>query len=304
MKIGAYYYGWYEQNWLHKTIRSSDPPRLGEYNNTIASDAVNKHMEMLSLAGVDFISISFQGEDHGHLIDAAAKHDIKVTYFYESLHRSVKGLVPFSNLASIIEDIEAISEFMLEPNWLRIDGRPVLMIYVTRCFRDKPAEMFKAIRDAFPDIYLVADELFWNDVPDERMTMFDAITAYNMYQPGRFSTESDEKTFDTYLNTAKTRMISHKAQADRLSLPLWGTAMPGYDDTGVRPDVKHAPIPRLDGKFFEASLEDALNISSGAMMICSWNEVYEDSQIEPMTSYGTKYMDILRAFKEKKCQQS
>jgi hypothetical protein len=301
MLLGAYYYGWYSQNWLSRTVRQTDPPILGEYNNTIYSDVIHKQMEMMKQGGIDFISVSWQGEDHGHILDAANKTGVKVTYFYESLKWAKKGKVPLDALDGIIKDMDGLIEAMQESSWFKIDGRPVLMVYVTRCYRESPEKIFEAIRAKIPNVFIVADELFWGDIPDSKIRLFDAITAYNMYKPGKFSTASPEETARTYLENSINMMTIHSKQCQRLNIPLWGNAIPGYNDLGVRPDQKHHPVPRLDGEFFKISLEDAAKVSSSSkvIIVTSYGEWYEDTQIEPAISYDYLYLDILRNFKNK-----
>lgn len=297
--IGCYYYAWYKNDWLKHTVRVNDPPLLGEYNNTIYCTAVHEHMKSLKKAGVDFISISYQREDHGHIIDIAKLYGIKVTYFYESLKRAEKDFIPYKNHCLILNDISEFIEYTQEDNWLKIDNRPVLMFYVTRCLIENPLNLFESIRKKFGDMFIVGDELFWYDVPDERIKMFDAVTAYNMYEVGRFSTESPAETCRTYLENTQKTMLVHALQASRLKITIWGNAMPGYDDSGVRPERKNPPIPRIEGEFFKRSLSNAIeisNISSGVrpcVMITSFGEWYEDTQIEEATSYKTMYLDIL-----------
>jgi hypothetical protein len=92
-------------------------------------------------------------------------------------------------------------------------------------------------------------------------------------------------------------MTIHSEQCKRLGIPLWGNAMPGYDDSGVRPDQKHHPIPRLEGEFFKKSLNDAMKISAQCITVTSFNEIYEDSHIEPCQSYGSLYLNIMSHFK-------
>lgn len=299
MKIGAYYYAWYHQKWLHQTVRTNDQPIRGEYDNTKYGQVILDQMIEMRAAGIDFISVSWNAKDYGHVLDAASETGMKVTYFYESLlhYDSSKFMVPFSSMDKILDDMEAIRDDMMEDCWLKIDGRPVLMFYVTRCYKENAAEMFDAIRKSIPNVYMVADEYFWEEVPDKRVRMFDALTSYNMYQKERLSGTSDEEICENYLSSCRQKMNEYSSQCRRLGKPLWGCAMPGYDDSGVRPEKKHPYISRLDGKFFKQSLLDAKNISDQVLMICSYSEWYEDTQIEPCSSYGSLYANMVKEFK-------
>lgn len=299
---GAYYYGWHKGPWLARTARPDDLPLLGEYDNTRHGPAVTAHMGMAKQAGINFLAVSWWGNDYGYVLDAAKQAGIKIVYFYESLRRSLgKDPIPLSALPLILNDMAVIREDMQENAWLRIDGRPVLMIYVTRCYRNEAQKFFSAIRSALPGVFLVGDELWWQPVPDWRIEMFDAVTFYNMFKKNMkcFQETSPEKVAFGYLDECKPILLKHAEQCRRLGIPLWGCAMPGYDDSGVRPEKKHPPVPGLDGEFFRRSLADALDISIGnqALTICSMNENYESTGIEPRQSYGNLYLDILKKFK-------
>lgn len=305
MLIGAYYYC-LDGPWLDLTVRKSDPPIRGEYDNTKYGPVIVDQMYEMWSAGIDFVSVSWghgERKDYGHILDAAKETGIKVTYFYESLiHWSDKrASIPAYALETILENIEIIKEDMLEDCWLKIDDRPVLMFYVTRCFKEQTDKMFREIRKAIPNVYLVADELWWDPIPDEKVEMFDSVTAYNMYLHllPCFEENDPEKRAMSYLDSCREMMQKHADQSRRLNRPLWGTAMPGYDDFGVRPEQNHPLLSRLNGDFFRRSLKDARDSSIGqqALMICSYCEHFEDTAIEPCRSFGSTYLDIVKTFK-------
>lgn len=300
MLIGAYYYAWYSYNWLKHTIRWMDRPLAGEYCNTQFGPVLDLHMDMAKKGGIDFLSISWHaGQNHDHMLDAVKNAGLKATYFYESLQRGKDGWVPAESLPGILEDMRLVKDLMTEECWLKIDGRPVLMIYVTRAYKGHAAMSLREIRKVLPDAFLVGDELWWDPLDPEVLKLLDATTWYNMYQPGRFQADTEKQAADTYLESSRKQLAPLVEQCKSLGVNVWGCAMPGYDDRGVRPGEKHIPIPRLEGEFFKRSLVDALNLSHGrqATMVTSFNEVYEDSQIEPCQSYGNKYLEILSEFK-------
>jgi hypothetical protein len=301
--LGSYYYAWYKDRWLSRTIRKNDPPLLGEYDNTVSGDVVRQQILDIKSAGIDFVSISWSpGDSHQHVMNAASEHGVKVTFLYESLQHELKGVVTEAALPLILADMRVIKQAMQQDCWLKINGRPVLMIYVTRAYRGNVDNIFRRVRNALGDVFIVADQLFWEPLPYETAIRYDALTAYNMYQTKRFSAASPEETCESYLASSLKQMKYYAKMCSDYGIPLWGNAMPGYDDSGVRPDRQHPPIPRQEGDFFKRSLADALGVSNArqALMVTSWNEVYEDSQIEPCISYGDRYLKILAEFKRDK----
>lgn len=301
MIIGAYAYYWYSGDWLNQTIRMHDPPVLGQYD-TSNLDVICSQMTLAKQYGIDFFAVSWwPGRDYSHVLDAANKTGMKLTYFYESMHHSEAGVVHEEKLPLILRDLGEIKHDLDEDCWLRINGKPVMMVYVTRAYRGDLTAVFGSMRKALGDPFLVGDHLFWDTLKPEVASWFDALTAYNMYKPKKFSTASPEETCRTYLDGSQDQMNYYAAECKKLGISLWGNALPGYDDRGVRPDRKHPPVPRLDGDFFKKSLENAVTVTTGdprVVMITSYSEWYEDTQIEPATSYGCKYLDLLKTFKD------
>jgi hypothetical protein len=187
---------------------------------------------------------------------------------------------------------------MHEDCWYKIDGRPVVFLYITRCY-EKPEVLVPEIRKVLGNnVFLVGDEAFWGPMSPSRVVLYDAITAYNLYQPGRFSGEDDQAIANSYLKSCDAAWEMHYDICRKAGVPLWANVKPGYDDRGVRPQEKHAPIPRLGGDFLRRSLEAVVKFSPDYVTGTSWNEFYEDTNVEPVASYGSLYVDILANFRK------
>jgi hypothetical protein len=295
MLIGAYYYAWYKNNWLSQTNRISDPPLLGEYDNVYYGKVAVRHMRMMKKAGIDFAAISWSSKaDYGHILDAAESSDMKVTALYESLDNATGENLTLieKDFPSVISDIRSISDDFNEDCWLRIDGKPVVIIYVSRNYQ-KPRQIFPAIREAIGDVFLVGDEVFWEDLDEDRIKHFDALTTYNWYQNGKMTGTTECEICDSFLDNIRSRVRTHQFKLDKTGVPYWPVTMPGYNDNVVRPQSLNIPIPRLDGYFFEATIKDAMANKPRVCMITSMNEWMEDTQIEPSASYGKQYLDIV-----------
>lgn len=301
MQIGAYYYPWYSGRWLGRTARFRDRPLLGQYDNHVYGDEIIQHIRDMKKYGIDFAAVSWEPTNttYEHVLDIALEEDFPITVFYESLCRATgkNQRVTRRDFPKILEDMEQLACDMRETAWLKIDGKPVLMLYVTRNY-DLPDDIFPAIRKVLGNVFLVGDEVFWATSRPERLKYFDAVTSYNFYQPGRFKEGSDKEICDSFMKNIQEAEDKSVAICRKTGVPYWPVAMPGYNDTRIRPQAKHAIIPRLDGYFYEQSLKNVLRHGSQVCMICTYNEWYEDSQIEPAKSYGNKYLEMTKKFKD------
>jgi hypothetical protein len=68
------------------------------------------------------------------------------------------------------------------------------------------------------------------------------------------------------------------------------TVIPGYDDTKIRkPGLK---ADRLDGRTYRVLWEEAVKAKPDWVLITSWNEWHEGSEIEPSLEDGNKYIEL------------
>ena len=87
---------------------------------------------------------------------------------------------------------------------------------------------------------------------------------------------------------------------DRLArghgLRLVPNAMPGYDDTPLR-GVGRVTINRRRGDFYRESFQVAapfVDDEQPMLLITSFNEWHEGTELEPSDEYGEKYLDLTR----------
>jgi hypothetical protein len=88
------------------------------------------------------------------------------------------------------------------------------------------------------------------------------------------------------------RRLADYNRAHSANKPHISTVMPGYDDSRIR--TGHAVRDRANGDYYRAAWQDAINRKAQAVIITSWNEWYEGTQIEPSQSYGNLYLDLTR----------
>jgi hypothetical protein len=81
---------------------------------------------------------------------------------------------------------------------------------------------------------------------------------------------------------------------------LWAaTIMPGWDDRlagagGLRDPAAAFERPRENGAFYMATCQKAAESRPDLVMITSFNEWVEGTQIEPSVTYGDAYLNLTR----------
>ena len=78
------------------------------------------------------------------------------------------------------------------------------------------------------------------------------------------------------------------------------TIIPGYDDS-VQPSRK-SPRPiteRYNGDTYKVMWEEAIAVNPDWVLVTSWNEWHEGSEIEPSAELGNRELDTTRRFARK-----
>jgi hypothetical protein len=113
---------------------------------------------------------------------------------------------------------------------------------------------------------------------------FQAVTAYNMYYRPDFLA-AVEKQF----------AAADKAARDR-GLRLVPNVMPGYDDTPLR-GTDRITINRRRGDFYREYWRLAARFvgpDQPLLLVTSFNEWHEGTEIEPSTEFGAAYLELTR----------
>ena len=334
--VGVYYYPWYRQpgDWrrvMRQHLKEPQEPKVGLYRSD-DPNVVAEHIAQSLRGGISFWAVSWWGPEQRCDVtfrNAILKHPDAAELKYAILYESTGRLRRFRNPSYTrwITDLTYLKEnYFDHPYYLRIDDKPVIFVYLTReYFRNQGQDALKEMREKFPQIYLVGDDVFGAGYKSEWAKNFDAVTAYDVYgqSVGRFG--GTHKAIEFLANNYRHA----KAQANAVGTAFMPTIAPGYNDTAVRKghpgraryftDMKESK----EGDIFRAMIREValphLDPKCGnIMMITSFNEWYEDTQIEATSGtartsdtddsetgtyftggdryvdYGHLYLDILR----------
>ncbi len=300
--VGVYYYPWHGPgtgghgfgNTLRDHLVPKQYPKLGYYDNAdpaVIAAQINQSVQ----ANIHFWACSWWGpggfEDNiikNHILTHAQAGELKYAIMYESTGRL--GSFSSPDYSLLVPDVQYLSDnYFGNPNYLKIDGRPVIFIYLTRVyFRNKGDAALAGLRAAFPNLYIVADDIFGRYYSSSYASKWDAVTAYDVYGQtlGSYgSTQAALNRLEDILNDAKTA-------ANSVGAGLIPFASPGFNDRGVRSG--HSGAPRyfednplsVEGDLFRVMLRDVVvpkvdALAENMLMVTSFNEWHEDTQIEP-----------------------
>ncbi|HZT38024.1 MAG TPA: glycoside hydrolase family 99-like domain-containing protein [Bryobacteraceae bacterium] len=303
-EVLAFYYGWYGNpqisgRWYHwkdvdvsrKYIaESTHYPALGPYDSHDPA-VVDTHCREAKDAGVTGFIVSWwrQGDFHDEglplLLNAAQKYGLKISAYYETVpprdHPSVDGAV---------DDLLYLArKYGGHPAWLKIQGRPVFFIY-GRAIGQLGLDGWRRVIDRFTAQYAQGAAFIGDRISPEAALIFDGIHTYNPtgQTKGKTPEQLDEwakKTFPEWVRTAGANRISCI------------TIIPGYDDS-VQPSRK-PPRPiteRFNGKTYRILFQNAIAADPDWILITSWNEWHEGSEIEPSAELGERYLRITKEF--------
>jgi glycoprotein endo-alpha-1,2-mannosidase len=346
LTIGAYYYAWYGpggRQWDRGYVRAQlDPPEqplLGEYDSRDPA-VIAQHYAWAHAYGVDVFFASWTGPGsyddstiRSDLLSSPARGPTQISILYESLQRLPVGSdhrihIDAAAIATLVSDFDYLAQtYLTQPGYYRIDGRPVVVVYASRIFRDQVAEAIHAVRAHLEalygiDPYLIGDEVDWDLAPNAgRIKLYDAITGYTLYSRTQ---RAGWPNATGYLSKIGRRMREFRAAAAAAGVGFVPGATAGVDDLGERPALNNHVLPRALGpgaapdSVFTSSLALAgqlVDPSLDLLTVTSWNEWNEDTQIEPTApappadgpagvtqgypfqSYGTSLLERLSQFR-------
>ncbi|MFX0062435.1 MAG: hypothetical protein ACFFC7_09635 [Candidatus Hermodarchaeota archaeon] len=306
----AFYYPWYGNpewsgEWIHwqdsnhnpniinngtRELPSTNYPSLGAYDSNDPS-LVRQHIRMAQAAGIDaFISSwwginSFEDRALSVLLNQAAASNFSVTVYFET--------APYWNLnestasTEILEALRYIYDnYATHPAFYNVElgnkTEPLIFIYVARAWS---VEFWQNI---ITQLRTEGKKMFFQgDSQDSSyLNAFDGIHEYaplfipdlaEYYTTGFISARLFEN------HTGDPKMFA-------------STIGPGFDSTAIHPGS--AIVDREGGDLFDNLWNWATSIGTDAILITSFNEWHEGSEIENSREYGGQYLEAVKQWRQ------
>ncbi len=292
-KVLAFYYPWYHNpavprgSGLGMSWQGVDEakkqignvahfPTLGPYDSHDAK-LIAQHGAWAKASGIDGWIVSWWGQGSPTdramplLLDAAQRAGLRVTIYYETVPRP-------QNAASAAADLLGVLErYGKHPAWLSVDHQPVVFVYgrtLGEIGLPGWLEAISRVNGRYPG----GAVFLGDDMGRAAARIFDGIHTYNPVGSlvGKNADQVRAWARQTYPAWVKT--------ADAQGRISTITVIPGYDDTKIRkPGLR---CDRLGGTLYEVQWEEAIAADPHWILITSWNEWYEGSEIEPSVEFG------------------
>lgn len=306
-QVLAFYYGWYgnpsvSQRWYHwKNVdeakkhidESTHYPVLGPYDSHDPK-VVDIHCRQAKEAGLTGFIVSWwvKGDFHDQgmplMLDTAKKYGLKITIYYETVP-------PRGNptIEGAVDDMTYITDkYGKHPAWLKVNGKPVIFIY-GRAIGEMKLDGWQKILNEFTAKRPSGAVFIGDRISKEAAQIFDGIHTYNPtgLTKGKSLEEIRSWSAATFPEWVKT------AGPDRIACV---TIIPGYDDS-VQPSRK-PPRPitdRHNGETYKVMWEQAQAANPDWVLVTSWNEWHEGSEIEPSAELGAQDLATTKRFAKK-----
>ncbi|MHA1731498.1 MAG: hypothetical protein ACTSU5_06120 [Promethearchaeota archaeon] len=323
-KVLAFYYTWYgnttaydgeptsaASSWVHWNENVKDAagnplaptiaghkfgaahvPELGLFDS-FDNDTIDAHLGWVKQAGIDALVCTWWGCGDwtdlafAKLLRRASETGaaVEFTVYFESVQERFR-----QNRSEAVRELEhVLDEYGDHPNFLKIGSggseRPVVFTYAAGYLGgDNWAWITRELRTDGYDSFVVGDVGDPRSVRDSYLAAFDGLHVYNPVGIMR-----DDPGWSTSLKNYYASMV-HEGHANGKLVAA--TVIPGYNDLYVRDGFD---FPRgKDGQVYSDSWKGVLGLNPRPdwVLITTFNEWHEGSEIEPSLEYGDLFIKL------------
>lgn len=263
---------------------STDYPIIGAYDS-YDPNVLDQHCKWAKKAGIDCFIVSWWGQDTYEdkamplILQACEKSGLKACIYYETAQETTD--------LTAKDVIKVLEKYAAHPAYLKVNEKPVVFIYgraIGQLGLSEWQKVIEVVQENYkPSVTTIGDQL-----SGESANVFDGIHTYNT--AGILKDKTPEWV-DLWAKKRYPDGVNIARAADKISTI---TVIPGYDDKKIRkPGLK---VDRFDGKLYQLQWENAISANPDWILITSFNEWHEGSEIEPSLQYGEKYINLTNRF--------
>ena len=305
-RVLALYYPWYgtpqrSGGWLHQD--GADPargviadhvhyPQGGPYDSTDPALA-ERHLRQAQAAGIDTLVCSWWGlgdqTDKGIrlLLQLAPRYGLHVCVYWERLRRP--------GAPAAVEDLAYLVNALADyPAYLRQGGRPVVFLNGRVCQSLNPDE-WAAVMDTAESGGRSGPLLIGEGHAPADIMLWDGLYSLSTlrFMAGLSPGDSERAQAETFgpLTSATRRFAGLSVE----------TVIPGYDDRlpGTLPTAPSQVAVRHAGALYGALWQQALTDGPDWVLVNSFNEWHNGTEIEPSVEMGDGYLALTRQWADR-----
>ena len=299
-RVMAFYYPWYGTadgpggagrvaHWGRIDAEKKDIsesthyPVLGAYDSH-DPNIIDQHCRWAKRAGIDTLIVSWWG--HGDytdramqtILDVCGSHGLSACIYYET--------VPSSQTAeTAAQDIlKVLRKYGGHPAYLRIGDDAVVFVYGRALQEIGLTGWLKAVGIMNRRMLVVGLKVIGDQFSYGAARVFDGLHTYNTAGSLQGMTPDEVRKWAPGTYRAWVELADGAGKISTL------TVIPGYDDTKIR--KPGLAVKRFDGELYRAQWDAAIEADPHWVLITSFNEWHEGSEIEPSFEDKELYLDI------------